>query len=231
MTLNTPEYRERLIQEGRFVEAYRAFREAAAADPQNANLMFNAGLGAFITGALPEAAAYWTKVKELVPQDLPIRAKLVQVYELLHDTARREAERAELHALYQLLKANPQTPAYYLRDQFEAGEFTVAVVEYFELTGPQAVRYKFLVHRGEAQTPEFALSLGSYDMTNDFAHHGGMVPSDKRLFHLDEYRSGGHSGLGFFVDEPAYDTVKTAMTEVLMRRTSPDALPHKYKYN
>ena len=112
MTLNTPEYRERLIQEGRFVEAYRAFREAAAADPQNANLMFNAGLGAFITGELPEAAAYWTKVKELVPQDLPIRAKLVQVYELLHDTARREAERAELHALYQLLKANPQTPAY-----------------------------------------------------------------------------------------------------------------------
>ncbi len=61
MTLNTPEYRERLVREGQFSEAFQAFKEAAAADPQNPNLLFNAGQGAFFTGALVEAAAYWTQ--------------------------------------------------------------------------------------------------------------------------------------------------------------------------
>jgi cytochrome c-type biogenesis protein CcmH/NrfG len=83
MPLNTHEYREQLICEGRISEASQAFKEAVESAPRNPNLLFNAGMGAFLTGRVAEAAAYWTRVKDVVPQDIPIRARLIQVYDQL----------------------------------------------------------------------------------------------------------------------------------------------------
>jgi hypothetical protein len=127
------------------------------------------------------------------------------------------------YTLYQQLKADPQTPPYYLRDQFQVGVWRVMVVEYFELLGPTAVRYKFLVHRGQAQSPEYTLSLGSYEITNEFARQRGQLQPGERLFHLDEYRPGRHAGLGFFKNEPPYDAIKAAVCKIIARGDSRSA--------
>lgn len=217
MTDNTPEYREHLIRAGRLPEAYAAFQAAAAAEPDNPGLQFNAGMGAFLLHRWAEAAVYWTRVRDLLPDDYPIRARLIQLYELLADHAQRDAERAGLQALYARLKAEPGAPPCYPRDQFQVRGWRIIALEFFELTGPQAVRYRFLVHRGQEQTPAYRLSLGSYEFTNAVARAQGTLAPGERLFHLDEYRADGHAGLRFFTGEPSYDEIKGMVCEYIAR--------------
>ena len=229
MPHNTPEYRQQLAQEGRHVELFQALKEVLETAPDNPNLLYNTGLSAYLSGQFAEAATYWTRLKNLVPQDFQVRAKLVQVYEALQDSSARDAERAELFALHDQLETDANKPAHYCRDQFRVGERTVLVYEHFELVGDMAVRYGFQVFRGGGQKPECTLSLGSYATTNQYMHQRSMLQPnashfhlepDERLFHLDEYRDNAHRTLAFYKNEPPYDVVKAAVQEILCQ---PDA--------
>lgn len=224
MPQNTPEYRQQLAQEGRHTELFQALKEVLQTTPDDPNLLYNTGLSAYLSGQFAEAAAHWTRLKNLVPQDFQVRAKLVQAYEALHDPISRDAERAELFALYNQLAASANKPAHYCRDQFRVGEWTVLAYEHFELVGDMAVRYGFQVFRGSGQKPEFMLSLGSYAATNQYMHQRSMLQldadnfhlePDERLFHLDEYRDNAHRTLAFYKNEPPYDIVKAAVQETL----------------
>jgi tetratricopeptide (TPR) repeat protein len=216
MSQNTPEYRRQLMQQGRHAEVFQAFKEALEATPQDPNLLYNAGLSAYLSGQFAEAATYWAQLKNLVPQDFGVRAKLVQVYEALQDHSARDTERAELFALRSQVKGEQAELARYCRDQFQVASFQVQAFEHFDLVGEMAVRYTFYIfHKGE-QKPAFTLSLGSYAATNEYMRERGELQPHERLFHLDEYRPNGqHRTRGFFKNEPPYDVVKTAVVDIL----------------
>lgn len=111
MATSASAYRAQLIREGRLPEAYQAFQEALEAEPHNPNLLFNAGMGAYLLHQWAEAAEYWTRVKALQLDDSSVRAQLVQVHELLDNRAARDIERAGLYALRQRLGGAPPGPA------------------------------------------------------------------------------------------------------------------------
>ncbi len=96
MKANTLGQPAQLIQEGRLPETYQAFREAVRAEPDNPKLLFNTGMGAYLLHLWAEAAEYWTRVKVRQPDDISVRARLVQVQELLDNRAARDLERAGL---------------------------------------------------------------------------------------------------------------------------------------
>ena len=222
MSQNTPEYRQQLMQQGRHAEVFQAFKEALEATPHDPNLLYNAGLSAYLSGQFAEAATHWARLKNLVPQDFGVRAKLVQVYEALQDHSARDAERAELFALRSQVKGEQAELARYCRDQFQVDSFQVQAFEHFDLVGEMAVRYTFYIfqkadklHPGE-QKPAFTLSLGSYAATNAYMRERGKLQPHEHLFHLDEYRPNGHHQTrGFFKNEPPYDVVKAAVVDIL----------------
>jgi hypothetical protein len=59
-------------------------------------------------------------------------------------------------------------------------------------------------------------TLGAYEGTNAFARETDQIQPGQRMFHLDGYKPGGvHETYGFIVGEPDYDTVKSAVLEIL----------------
>jgi tetratricopeptide (TPR) repeat protein len=213
---NTPEYRRQLMQQGRHAEVFQAFKEALEATPHDPNLLYNAGLSAYLSGQFAEAATYWAQLKNLVPQDFGVRAKLVQVYEALQDHSARNAERTELFALRSQVKDEQAKLAHYCRDQFQVARFQVQAFEHFDLVGEMAIRYTFYIFQKGEQKPAFTLSLGSYAATNEYMRERGELQPHERLFHLDEYRPNGqHQTRGFFKNEPPYDVVKAAVVDIL----------------
>ena len=215
MPPNTPEYREQLIREGRHAELLQAFQEMLEATPDDPGLLYNIGLSAYRSGQFVEAANYLNRLKALAPQDFRVRAKLVQVYEALQDLSERETERDELLVLYNKQKADPNMPANYCRDQFTVGNWAVQAFENFEFGGDMAVRYIFYVFRAGEERPAYSISLGSYATTNQYMRERGTLQPDERVFHLDEYRAGGHRSLQFYKNEPPYNAVKSAVQDIL----------------
>ena len=216
MPQNTPEYRQRLVQEGRHAEALQAFQDALETQPDDPPLLYNAGLGAYLCGQFAQAAAYWTRLKKLASQDLQVRAKLVQVYQALENADARDAERAELFARRNRMKADSTRPAHYCRDQFSVGGWDVQAFEHFEFAGDRAIRYTFYIFRRGTQKPEYILSLGSYAATNQYMHERGELQPNERAFHLDEYHPDGrHHTRAFFKNEPPYEAVKTIVQRLL----------------
>ena len=215
MPQNTPGYREQLMREGRHAELFQALLAGLEITPDDPSLLYNIGLSAYLSGQFAEAARYWKQLKALTPQDLQVRAKLVQVYERLRNLSDRDAERDELLALHSQQEAGPNRPTNYCRDQFAVGDWAVRAYENFEFAGDLAVRYVFYIFRAGEQQPEFTISLGSYAATSEYMRQRGTLQPDERAFHLDEYRPGAHRSLGFFETEPSYDVVKSAVQDHL----------------
>jgi hypothetical protein len=216
MPQNTREYRKQLMQEGRHAELFQALYEMLETAPDDPNLLYDIGLSAYLSGQFAEAVIYWGRLRDLVPQDFQVRAKLVQAYEALQNYGGRGAERAALLALHDERTGDRNTPTYYCRDQFTVGNWAVRAYENFALVGDMAVRYTFHIFRQGGQEPEYTISLGSYAATNQHMHERGTLQPDERLFHLDEYRAGGaHRSLGFYKNEPPYDVVKGAVQDTL----------------
>ena len=90
-------------------------------------------------------------------------------------------------------------------------------LEYFELSGPLAVRCQFLVHRGPALMPDSILSLGLNDPGNLTVSGSNEPLSGGRLFYLSEARQDRLAHLALFDDEPSYDDLKMRVCEYIVR--------------
>ncbi len=67
--------------------------------------------------------------------------------------------------------------------------------------------------------------LMAYRLTNEIAREMKQIKPNQRLFHLDGYFNGGrsHRTYEFFIDEPKYDAVKTAVREILEGKRKPQS--------
>ncbi len=186
------------------------------------NALFSAGTIAKRAGRYEAARDYLVRLRELEPESGVVRMALVQAYSGTGETAARERERGELFRL----RAERRDPAlagmeHYLREEIPRGALRIACLEHFELKGDRAVRYAFVVFRGESEEAEYRISLGSYTATNALWQQM-QTPKEKRqgrVFHLDGYPAGGgHVNYGMKFPEPSYDETKQAVLRILDER-------------
>jgi tetratricopeptide (TPR) repeat protein len=212
----------RLAKEDKHAEALAKFEEALKIAPKDADALYNGALSAYLADKPARSAELWVRLIEVEPNDLMVRAKLVQAYHAAKETAKRDEARKKLFEMRAALpEAERRKQTRYSRDQFLAGPKSVRVVayEYYELTGDRAVRYLFSVKKdgGSRSEEDYTISLGSYEATTKVAREQGEIGPDARLFHLDGYFDGGtsHKTYGFFKTEPTYDEAAKMVVEIL----------------
>jgi tetratricopeptide (TPR) repeat protein len=198
-------------------EALEKYQRVLATDPDNHVALFNAGLATYLLGRPEQSVAYWARLKELVPEDWRVRSKLIQAYQALGRGRERDDERAGLLQLRSVTQDEELRRARkYCRDQFTVGDSQFLVFEFFELEGDWPIRYSFDVLDSSGQRVAARYTLGAYKTTNAYARDAGQIQPGQRMFHLDGYKPGGvHETYGFFVGEPDYDTVKSAILQIL----------------
>lgn len=205
-----------LVSMGREAEAAEMFHRAAVLDPTQSIPHYNLGQIHQNQGKYRRALESFQRAVELEPTLWQARAKLVQLYEALGRPDRRDAERDALFKLRTSGKvASLSRAEFYCRDQFTVGGRRVMTFEYFDLSGPRAVRYVFYVLQPGTQKPDYRVSLGSYEITNMIAREQGALKEGQRLFHLDLYRPQGHALYRMFRGEPKYEEVKTLVGQIV----------------
>ena len=215
-----------LQEKRKYAEALTQYKRALEILPNDPAILFNGGMAAFATKDYGSALEMWKQVKQIDPTDWHARAKLIQVYQALKKGAERDAERAELFAMWK--KGEPaelKQQFEYCRDQFEVNGKRVMAFEHFELKGNRALRYVFSILDKTEEAEEFRISLGSYDMTNNiWREMKDPKPKDgERLFHLDGYfKGGGHATYGMYPPpEPTYDQIRAIVVKILEGQEKP----------
>jgi tetratricopeptide (TPR) repeat protein len=170
------------LAEERYAEASAYYQKALATLPNDPDLLWNAGLAAYLGKDYPTALTLWQRLKGLAPDDGKVRAKLIQVYQAQGNTQGRAEEREALVALRKSgkdpeLKKRPS----FCCDQFAVKGKKVFAYDFFELTGKWAMRYDFIVLKPDG-TADFHLSLESDQLDNDLAHQLGEIKPNERLF-------------------------------------------------
>jgi cytochrome c-type biogenesis protein CcmH/NrfG len=167
-------------------------------------------------------AAYRTVV-QLDPDDWRAQAKIVQLYDALDKPAERDAAREKIFALW---KAGKVDQDLFCRCQFTYDKSLIMVLEYFELTGPRAVRYSFNVVTPDTNEIQKRISLGSYDVTTDAARATGQIGPRDRMFHLDVYMPNGHETLAMFAKEPSFAETRKLVESYLDGKLQAAASSH-----
>ena len=199
--------------------ALRWFVKAAAIDPEYANAHGNVGQIHQNRGKHKEALAAFERALEIDPKNWRYRAKLVQLYQALGRIEDRDHQRA---VLVDQWREDEIDQPHFCREQFEVAGRRVQVYEHFELEGPRALRYAFIVLKPDGREADFRVTLGSYDITTQIAREQGDVGKDERIFHLDGYYSGGeHRTFGMFKKEPSYEETRGYVVEVLKDQVKP----------
>jgi tetratricopeptide (TPR) repeat protein len=215
-----------LLERRKYAEALTIYKQLLTTLPNNPSLLYNAGMAAFFTKDFATALEMWQHVKKDNPADWTIRAKLIQTYQALKKLPERDAERAELFAMWK--KGEPAEFKHeieYCREQFEVNGKQVMVFEEFELKGNRAIRYVFSILDETGKAEEFRISLGSYDTTNGiWTELQNPKPKEgERLFHLDGYfKDGSHTTYGMYPPpEPSYDQIREIVVKILENKFKP----------
>lgn len=221
-----------LMERRKYAEALAKYREALKHAPDEPSVLYNASTASLLAKDFASAAELLKKLVRLEPEDWQVRAKLIQAHQALGDTAARDAERADLLALRKRgggeNKEEPQLSLsrqeVFCRERFEVAGRRGMAFEHFELKGPRALRYVFVVLKEDEDAEDFRISLGSYDMTNAIWRET-TKPTPKegeRLFHLDGYfPGGGHATYGMYPREPSYDEVRRIVFGILEGKNKP----------
>ena len=112
-----------LMDKGSFAEALAKYRELLEIEPRALGPLYNGGMAAFELGQFESARDLWKRAKTEDPEDMQVRAKLIQTYQSLAQISDRDAERAELFSLHKkryhkgladpdyYARSNPSLPA------------------------------------------------------------------------------------------------------------------------
>jgi hypothetical protein len=194
-------------------------------NPENRSALYNLGLLSYMSGTPEESIDPWIKLERLEPHDWQLKAKIIQAYSASGQNKEREKRIKELQSLRSSGKYPDLNEAtFFIRDQFQAGEFYVYVFDYYDMDanwrmGP--IAWKFYLTK-EGEDVERFISLGTYDTTTQISRELGKIGEDDRIFHLDEYWSNGsHATHGMYTNIPKYDPIKAKVIEILKGEATP----------
>lgn len=201
------------MEKGQFAEAVPILEELAE-EYESENVLWNLGLAETEIHANDKALNVWLEYRKLAPNDWRGRSKLVQAYQATGNMKARDEERAALIALWEKGEdADLKVQDTFCREQIIEPNRRVFVLEYFRPAGERMVVYSFVVQAPGAE--DYRISLGSYEDTNQIGWEMGTRPRNVRLYHLDLYRTKFHATYGFYEGQPAYETVRGNVMDIL----------------
>lgn len=212
-----------LLEQHKPAEALLRYEEALAIQPDDATILFNAGMAAYFSKNFARAADLWKHLVALDPDDWRARSKLIQAYQALGKTMERDAERTKLVEAWKSGKNEDLSKQIeYCREQFEVNGSKVMAFEHFEFKGERPVRYVFIVLNTDGKE-DHQYSLGSYETTNQIWHETTKPTPKKeeRLFHLDGYFPNMHATYGMMVGEPSYDETRAMVVKIIQGELKP----------
>ena len=206
---------------GRIAQAVEIMETVAARTPEYPNVHWNLGLWYAQLQQPAKALAAWQAYRGLEPDDWRVRAKLIQTYQALGDTAQRDRERA---ALLELRRSGTDAELArqdsYCREQFRVGTQDVMAFETFEPAGERRVFYTFHLPGPDGQS-RGRYSLGSYEQTTQIARAVGQIGKSERLYHLDWYAEGVHATHAFYQARPTYAQVRADVVAAITGAKQP----------
>lgn len=189
-----------LARKGEFLEALELYRLVAKEEPENLEVLYNAGLAAYMSQNYDVATQYWSDLNRRDPGNSRVLSKLVQAGEALgQDTS---ALRKELKALFKS-GANPEftKERCYVREQFQANGKWVMVFEFPEPDYEKREHTWDFVVLGEDREQEAMY----YFMFDAMASEVGKT----KTYFLDiRWAQGGRRNLVVFTRLPDYDEVR-----------------------
>lgn len=210
-----------LTQAKQYSEALAILDGQIEAQQHLRNAYFSAGSIATMAEMHERAKGYFLKLAELEPNSGKVRMALIRSCQAMGDMAGRDEQRRILFEI-RAMGSDPELKgqSHYLRDVFMVGDKRVMAMEHYELEGPRAVRYAFLVFAGGKEKPEYRISLGSYDATVAVWRET-RKPKPKpgeRVFHVDLYTASSQSLMGMFYPEPSYDEMRAKVKDIVAER-------------
>ena len=212
---------QKLFESGRFKEAKELAQKLVAEGNTDGQLLFNGGLSAYMSKDYKVSIELWKKLKTKYPTDDAVRIKLTQSYEAIGDKTSRDSEIKDLYTLYNKDNSDFTRKDFFCRDQFDVAGKHIMVFEYFKLEGEMPKKWSFNILNPDGKL-DYKISLGSYDVTNNYAMSKKPLPNGERYYHLDGYYdNGGHETFGFFEGMPKYDAIKANVSDIVSGKAEP----------
>lgn len=212
-----------LLQADKFAEALPLLQEVAAQVDDRPNVFWNLGIAAAAVGDKQLALHTWSRYREMMPDDVRGREKLIQSYQALGMNEQRDSQRNELLALRAALPAVERDKmVFFARDQFDAGGLHFVTLEYFEPHGRFRDLYRFEAVDATHKLAYY-LSLENDAGTTAVGRELGQIPPDGQLYSLDRFEGSTHSTLAIMKVLPVYDALRTlvvAAAEGRLRATA-----------
>ena len=208
------------MESGRFAEAVPVLDRVSISHTNDPAVLWNLGIATAETGDHARALDAWRRYQTLKPDDWRVQAKIIQSCQTLGRFKDRDAARQKLFRYWKdILSKSAKAVPYYCREQFLVGGHKVMAWEYFDPTGPRKVFYRFSVLTASGEEDYF-ISLGSYDDTTQIARELGELRQDQRAYHLDKYNGDRHETFAHYNEQPAYESVRATVIEVLEGKRS-----------
>ncbi len=208
--------------EKNYAQAEVALKFSSTLNPAHINSHYNLAQMYQLQGKNAEALELFQRVVDLDQTDYRSLAKVIQCSRSLSDFEREESARTAMYALWKSAAVQELTEqGFYIRDQFTHGGHRFFVLEYFELKGGRALRYKFMEKDGAGASVR-NISLGSYATTTAVARESGSIAEDARMFHVDAYYPNGlHETYAMLTEEPSYHETRAVVMKILNEELQP----------
>ncbi|CAM2065031.1 Tetratricopeptide repeat protein [Sulfidibacter corallicola] len=208
-------------------EALVRFLEVLMINPEHQNAYYNAGQIHQLLGEHRKALSQYLKLARLAPQDGATLAKIVQLYDALNNTRKRDAYRGRLFALWQQSHDDPQIKrGFYCCAQFVEGDYKVVSLEYFEPKGNPARKWLFQVYDASMVEILFEISWCADDDLDGPAQVARQLgDANQRTYQLEGlWPNGDHRTFGEFPGERDFDQVRALVVQILRGNLEPIAV-------
>lgn len=206
-----------LLQQRKYAEALPLYQKLLQGEPDGHSLLFNAGIAAQQSGQAELALRYLLHLKELEPAAPDTRAALVRCYQALGRKTERNRELAEVQRLH-FASTDPAEKSQpgFLRDIFRSGPFEVLCQQFYKPAGAMQLLYVFVSTRdGQTEPEELRIGVESSDIDTEMARELKQIGPKDRIYSLDGFGKGTHSTFEMFEKEPAYETIKAKVENIL----------------
>lgn len=208
-----------LMDAGEKAQAVVILRQGIEKSPKHAGLRDALGQIYQVREKFPESYEQYSALAELEPENLRAQAKLVQLCLAL---GKEKDSNTHLENVFRLFREGRAEQEWFCREQFVSGKSLVQAMEYFELKGPQAMKYRFQVMDEKREKALYVISLGSYSLTTAVGRENGSIKKDERMYHLDYYQGREHRTYGMYnAKPPSYEEVRKMVVEIISGTRKP----------